>query len=170
MSLRLYDTATRSVRDFVPKTPGQVGIYLCGLTVQSVPHIGHLRSAVNYDVLRRWLLHTNYEVTYVRHVTDVDDKSLDKATSHGKPFWAIAYANKLVLDGNYRDLNVLPPTYEPLATAHIPDMHELIGELIERGHAYPAAGGSGDVYFDVPSYADYGRLSGQDPETGRYRG
>ncbi|MFF5082332.1 cysteine--tRNA ligase [Actinoplanes sp. NPDC000266] len=164
MSLRLYDTATRSVRDFVPLTPGQVGIYLCGLTVQSVPHIGHLRSAVNYDVLRRWLLHTNYEVTFVRNVTDVDDKILDKAHAQGRPYWSIAYANKLVLDANYRDLNVLPPTYEPLATAHIPEMHELITTLIERDRAYPAAGGNGDVYFDVPSYAEYGALSGQNPD------
>ncbi|MEV4345560.1 cysteine--tRNA ligase [Actinoplanes sp. NPDC049596] len=164
MSLRLYDTATRSVRDFVPKTPGQVGIYLCGLTVQSVPHIGHLRSAVNYDVLRRWLLHTNYEVTFVRNVTDVDDKILDKAQAQGRPFWSIAFANKLVLDANYRDLNVLPPTYEPLATAHIPEMHELISTLIERDRAYPAPGGNGDVYFDITSYKEYGALSGQNPD------
>ena len=164
MTLRLYDTATRSVRDFVPKTPGQVGIYLCGLTVQSTPHIGHLRGGVNYDVLRRWLLHTNHEVTFVRNITDVDDKILDKAHASGRPFWAIAYANKLVLDANYRDLNVLAPTYEPLATGHVPEMHELIAELIARGHAYPAAGGNGDVYFDVPSYAEYGSLSGQNPD------
>src|SRR6266496_1051313 len=129
VTLRLYDTATRSVRDFVPMTPGQVGIYLCGLTVQSAPHIGHLRSAVNYDVLRRWLLHTNYEVTFIRNITDVDDKILDKANSQGRPFWSIAYANRLALDADYRDLNVLAPTYEPLATAHIPEMHELIAEL-----------------------------------------
>jgi cysteinyl-tRNA synthetase len=164
VSLRLYDTATRSVRDFVPKTPGQVGIYLCGLTVQSVPHIGHLRSAVNYDVLRRWLLHTNYDVTFVRNVTDVDDKILDKAHAQGRPFWSIAYENKLVLDANYRDLNVLPPTYEPLATGHIPEMHEMISTLIGNGHAYPAAGGNGDVYFDVPSFKEYGALSGQNPD------
>jgi cysteinyl-tRNA synthetase len=160
----LYDTATRSVRDFVPLTPGQVGIYLCGLTVQSTPHIGHLRSAVNYDILRRWLLHTNYEVTFVRNITDVDDKILDKARGQGRPFWAIAFENRLVLDETYRALNVLPPTYEPLATAHIPEMHELIVELIERGRAYPAAGGKGDVYFSVPSYPQYGALSGQDPD------
>lgn len=149
MTLRLHDTATRSVRDFVPRIPGQVGIYLCGLTVQSIPHIGHLRSAVNYDVLRRWLLHTGYEVTFIRNITDVDDKILEKAQTQGRPFWAIAYANKLVLDANYHTLNVLPPTYEPLATGHIPEMHEMIGELIERGRAYPAASGNGDVYFDV---------------------
>jgi len=164
VTLRLYDTATRSVRDFVPKTPGQVGIYLCGLTVQSTPHIGHLRGGVNYDVLRRWLLHTNHEVTFVRNITDVDDKILDKATASGRPFWAIAYANRLVLDANYRDLNALPPTYEPLATGHIPEMHELITELISLNHGYVAAGGNGDVYFDVPSYPEYGALSGQNPD------
>ena len=164
MTLRLYDTATRSVRDFVPKTPGQVGIYLCGLTVQSTPHIGHLRSAVNYDVLRRWLLHTNHEVTFIRNITDVDDKILDKANTSGRPYWAIAFANKLVLDANYHDLNVLPPTYEPLATGHIPEMHELIAELISLNRAYVASGGNGDVYFDVPAYPEYGALSGQNPD------
>ncbi|MBB4759540.1 cysteine--tRNA ligase [Amorphoplanes digitatis] len=164
MTLRLHDTATRSVRDFVPMTPGQVGIYLCGLTVQSIPHIGHLRSAVNYDVLRRWLLHIGFEVTFIRNITDVDDKILVKSLETGRPYWAIAYANKLVLDADYRSLNVLPPTYEPLATAHITEMHELIAELIERGHAYESAEGNGDVYFDVPSFKEYGSLSGQRPE------
>ncbi len=164
MTLRLHDTATRSVRDFVPRTPGQVGIYLCGLTVQSIPHIGHLRSGVNYDVLRRWLLHSGYSVTFIRNLTDVDDKILVKAEEQDRPFWAIAFENRLVLDANYRSLNVLPPTYEPLATGHIPEMHELIGELIADGHAYPAANDSGDVYFDVPSYPEYGALSGQDPK------
>jgi cysteinyl-tRNA synthetase len=164
VTLRLHDTATRSVRDFVPQTPGQVGIYLCGLTVQSVPHIGHLRSGVSYDVLRRWLLHSGYDVTFIRNVTDVDDKILVKSLEQGRPFWSIAYANKLVLDADYRALNVLPPTYEPLATGHILEMHELIGELIATGHAYPADNGSGDVYFHVPSYPEYGALSGQDPK------
>jgi cysteinyl-tRNA synthetase len=145
-------------------TPGQVGIYLCGLTVQSVPHIGHLRSAVNYDVLRRWLLHIGHEVTFVRNITDVDDKILVKSQETGRPFWAIAYANKLVLDADYRALNVLAPTYEPLATGHITEMHELITELIARGHAYSSAEGTGDVYFDVPSFREYGSLSGQRTE------
>ncbi|MEV6600565.1 cysteine--tRNA ligase [Actinoplanes sp. NPDC051346] len=164
MTLRLHDTTTRSVRDFVPKTPGQVGIYLCGLTVQSVPHIGHLRSGINYDVLRRWLTHTGHDVTFIRNLTDVDDKILEKSLETGRPFWAIAYANKVILDADYRALNVLPPTYEPLATGHIPEMHEIIGTLIERGHAYESSEANGDVYFDVPSYADYGALSGQKPE------
>ncbi len=161
MTLRLYDTATRSVRDFVPKVPGQVGIYLCGLTVQSGPHIGHLRSGVNYDVLRRWFLASGYAVTFIRNITDIDDKVLAKSIDQGRPFWAIAYANELVLGAAYRSLGVLPPTYEPRATGHVPEMHELIRELIESGHAYPATDGSGDVYFDVLSYPEYGALSGQ---------
>lgn len=170
MTLRLYDTATRSVRDFVPMTPGQVGIYLCGVTVQSSPHIGHLRSAVNYDVLRRWLLHTGSEVTFVRNVTDVDDKILQKSLEQGRPYWAIAYANRLLLDRDYSALNVLPPTYEPLATGHITEMHDLIADLIERGHAYAAAPANGDVYFDVRSFSPYGSLSGQKPDDMRSAG
>ncbi len=145
-------------------TPGQVGIYLCGVTVQSSPHIGHLRSAVNYDVLRRWLLHTGSEVTFVRNVTDVDDKILQKSLEQGRPYWAIAYENRLLLDRDYRSLNVLAPTYEPLATGHITEMHDMIASLIERGHAYPAANANGDVYFDVHSFPEYGALSGQKPE------
>jgi cysteinyl-tRNA synthetase len=170
VTLRLYDTATRSVRDFVPMTPGQAGIYLCGVTVQSSPHIGHLRSAVNYDVLRRWLLHTGLEVTFVRNVTDVDDKILQKSLEQHRPYWAIAYENRLLLDRDYRTLNVLEPTYEPLATGHITEMHDLIATLIERGHAYPAASGNGDVYFDVSSFTGYGSLSGQKPEDMRSAG
>ena len=161
MTLRLYDTATRSVRDFIAKTPGQAGIYLCGLTVQSEPHIGHLRSGVNYDVLRRWLLHSGYEVRFIRNITDIDDKVLAKACEQDRPFWSIAYENELILSASYRALNVLAPTYEPRATGHVPEMHELIGKLIEDGYAYPAPDGSGDVYFDVRSYPGYGALSGQ---------
>jgi cysteinyl-tRNA synthetase len=145
-------------------TPGRAGIYLCGLTVQSIPHIGHLRSAVNYDVLRRWMTHIGFDVTLIRNITDIDDKILMKSLQSGRPFWAIAYANKLVLDADYRALNVLPPTYEPLATGHITEMHELICELLERGHAYESAEGNGDVYFDVTSFPEYGSLSGQNPQ------
>src|SRR2546430_10492883 len=161
VALRLYDTGTRSVRDFKPKSPGQAGIYLCGLTVQSGPHIGHLRAGVNYDVLRRWLEHSGYQVRFVRNITDIDDKVLAKALEQELPFWSIAYENELVLARAYRTLGVLPPTYEPRATGHIPEMHELIKRLIESGHAYVADDGSGDVYFDVRSYPDYGALSGQ---------
>lgn len=152
------------MRDFVPREPGKVAIYLCGLTVQSAPHIGHLRSGVNYDVLRRWFLHTGYDVTFIRNVTDIDDKILVKSVEQGRPFWSIAYANEVILAEAYRALNVLPPTYEPRATGHIPEMHQLIQKLIDDGHAYAAGDGSGDVYFDVGSYPEYGALSGQRPD------
>jgi cysteinyl-tRNA synthetase len=161
VTLRLYDTATRSVRDFVPRIPGQVGIYLCGLTVQSGPHIGHLRGGVTYDVLRRWLAHSGLRVTYVRNITDIDDKILARSIEQDRPFWSIAYENERLLDAAYASLGVLPPTNQPRATGHIPEMHELIKKLIDFGHAYPAADGSGDVYFDVRSYPGYGALSGQ---------
>nr|WP_205863414.1 cysteine--tRNA ligase [Planosporangium thailandense] len=159
--MRLYDTATRTVRDFVPRVPGQVGLYLCGLTLQGGPHIGHLRGGVNYDVLRRWLTRSGYQVRLIRNVTDIDDKILVKSVEAGQPFWAIAYANERRLARDYATLGVLPPTYEPRATGHIPEMIELIKLLIEKGHAYPAEDGSGDVYFDVRSYPAYGALSGQ---------
>ncbi len=164
VSLRLHDTATRSVRDFIPRVPGEVGIYLCGLTVQSPPHIGHLRSAVNSDVLRRWLLYSGYRVTFIRNITDVDDKVLVNAEKAGERFWALAYANERILVDHYARLGVLEPTYEPRATGHITEMHELIGRLIEDGHAYQAEDGSGDVYFDVKTFEPYGRLSGQRPD------
>jgi cysteinyl-tRNA synthetase len=164
VSLRLYDTATRSVRDFVPRKPGEVGIYLCGVTVQSPPHIGHLRSAVNYDVLRRWLIRSGYRVTFIRNITDIDDKVLTKSMEAGVPFWSLAYGNERILADHYGRLGVQEPTYEPRATGHITEMHGLIEKLIADGHAYPAADGSGDVYFDVLSYADYGALSGQRPD------
>ncbi len=165
VELRLYDTATRTVRDFVPRIPGEASVYLCGLTVQSEPHIGHLRSGVNYDVLRRWLMYTGLRVRFVRNITDIDDKILAKSMEQAQPFWAIAYANEVLLAAAYRTLGVLAPTYEPRATGHIPEMHELIRVLIERGHAYPATDGSGDVYFDVGSQPGYGALSGQRPES-----
>jgi cysteinyl-tRNA synthetase len=162
VTLRLYDTATRAVREFVPRVPGQVGIYLCGLTVQAGPHIGHLRSAVNGDVLRRWLAHRGYEVTFIRNLTDIDDKVLARAARAGRPFWALAYANERLLAADFAAIGVLAPTYEPRATGHIPEIHELIKILIERGHAYPA---DGDVYFDVRSWPGYGALSGQRPDS-----
>jgi cysteinyl-tRNA synthetase len=163
VSLRLFDTGTRQVRDLIPATPGRIGIYLCGLTVQSGPHIGHLRSGVNYDLLRRWLIRSGYQVRLIRNITDIDDRVLANAAAAGVPYWAIAYANELTLAAAYRALRVLPPSYEPRATGHIPDMLELIGELVARGHAYPATDGCGDVYFDVGTYPAYGELSRQRP-------
>ncbi|WP_436700614.1 cysteine--tRNA ligase [Nocardioides sp. BYT-33-1] len=161
MSIRLYDTATREVRDFVPLHEGRAGLYVCGLTVQSEPHVGHVRSAVNFDVLQRWLRHRGYEVTFIRNITDIDDKILAKSADQGRPWYNLAYAMKLELDKAYAALNVAPPTYEPAATGHIPEMVELIERLIDRGHAYPADDGSGDVYFDVRSWPSYGELTHQ---------
>ncbi|MXG91545.1 cysteine--tRNA ligase [Nocardioides flavescens] len=159
--LRLYDTQTREVRDFVPLVEGKAGLYVCGLTVQSEPHVGHVRSAVNFDVLQRWLRHEGYDVSFIRNTTDIDDKILAKAEEQGRPWYNLAYDMKRELDRAYASLNVMPPTYEPAATGHVPEMLELITRLIEAGHAYPAEDGSGDVYFDVQSWPAYGELTHQ---------
>jgi cysteinyl-tRNA synthetase len=161
VTLRLHDTATREVRDFVPLEPGKAGIYVCGLTVQSEPHVGHVRSAVNFDVLRRWLTASGYDVTFIRNVTDIDDKILAKAESQGRPWFNIAYLMGRELDRALEAINVLPPTYQPAATGHVPEILELIARLVARGHAYPAEDGSGDVYFDVRSWPSYGELTRQ---------
>ena len=161
MTLRLYDTATREARDFVPLEDGKVGIYVCGLTVQSEPHVGHVRSAVNFDVVRRWLVARGYDVSYIRNITDIDDKILVKSAEQGRPWYNLAYEMTRELERAYDALHVLPPTYEPLATGHVPEMIELIAQLVDRGHAYAASDGSGDVYFDVMSWPAYGELSGQ---------
>jgi cysteinyl-tRNA synthetase len=161
VTLRLHDTATRDVRDFVPLEAGKAGIYVCGLTVQSEPHVGHVRSAVNFDVLRRWLTASGYDVTFIRNVTDIDDKILAKGEAQGRPWFEIAYRMGRELDKALDAINVLPPTYEPAATGHVPEILELIGQLVARGHAYPAADGSGDVYFDVRSWPAYGELTRQ---------
>ena len=161
MTLRLYDTATREVRDFVPLEEGRAGIYVCGLTVQSEPHVGHVRSAVNFDVLRRWLVVRGFDVTFIRNVTDIDDKILVKSADLGLPWFNLAYTMHRELDKALSSINVLPPTYEPAATGHIPEIVELIAELVALGHAYAAEDGSGDVYFDVRSWPSYGELTRQ---------
>ena len=161
MPFRLYDTATREVRDFVPLEEGKAGIYVCGLTVQSEPHVGHVRSAVNFDVLRRWLSHSGYAVTLIRNVTDIDDKILAKSAEQSRPWFNLAYEMHARLTEALASINVLPPTYEPGATGHVPEMLELIETLIARGHAYAAEDGSGDVYFDVRSWPSYGELTRQ---------
>ena len=160
MSLRLYDTARREVVEFVPLVPGEVSIYCCGATVQSAPHLGHVRKEVNFDVLRRWLEVSGYRVTMLTNVTDIDDKILAKAEAAGRPWWAHAFLFEAAFHEAFRALGVRPPTYEPRATGHVPEMIELMATLIERGHAYAAEDGSGDVYFDVRSWPSYGELSG----------
>ena len=160
-AFRLYDTATRSVRPFEPVIPGRVSIYHCGLTVQAGPHLGHIRKEVVFDVLRRWLTWSGYHVTVIANITDIDDKILIKSAEAGVPWFAHAYRFERELHDAYAALGCLPPTYEPRATGHIPEMIEMIKVLIDRDHAYPAADGSGDVYFDVKSWPTYGSLSHQ---------
>ena len=161
MTFHLYDSAQRAVVEFQPLVPGKVSIYCCGATVQSAPHLGHVRKEVNFDVLRRWLTQSGYEVTMVTNVTDIDDKILAKSAEAGRPWWAHAYLFEGAFHDAFRSLGVARPTYEPRATGHVPEMIELMQLLIDRGHAYAAADGSGDVYFDVKSWSDYGELSGQ---------
>jgi cysteinyl-tRNA synthetase len=158
VSLRLYDTAARAVRDFAPLRAGQASVYVCGLTVQGPPHVGHVRAQVSFDVLRRWLTASGYDVTFVRNVTDIDDKILARSAEHGVPWWAWAYENERATTRAYDVLGIQPPTYEPRATGHVPEMIELMQRLIERGHAYAV---DGDVYFDVRSFPEYGCLTGQ---------
>ena len=159
MSLRLYDTATRDVRDFVPLVEGEVGVYVCGATVQGLPHIGHMRSAVAFDVLARWLARTGHRVTLVRNVTDIDDKILAKSAAADEPWWAWAATHERAFTHAYDALGNLPPTYEPRATGHVTDMVALMERLVVAGHAYQA--GEGDVYFDVRSWEPYGSLTNQ---------
>ncbi|WP_152185993.1 cysteine--tRNA ligase [Segeticoccus rhizosphaerae] len=162
MSLRLYDTAARELRDFEPLHDDRVGLYICGLTTQGAPHIGHIRFAVAFDILRRWLATGHgYDVTLVRNVTDIDDKILAKSAGAGREWWAWSYQFERETSEALELLGVLPATYEPRATGHIPEMVELIEALIAAGHAYVAEDGSGDVYFDVKSYAAYGELTHQ---------
>ncbi|HYB47184.1 MAG TPA: class I tRNA ligase family protein, partial [Streptosporangiaceae bacterium] len=158
MTLHLHDTATRTVREFTPITPGQASVYLCGATVQAPPHIGHLRSAVCFDVLIRWLEAGGYRTTFCRNVTDVEDKILATARAEGVAPWIVAERNERAFTWAYDAVGCRPPDIEPRATGHIPEMIVLIRRLVEGGHAYAAAG---DVYFDVRSYAGYGALSGQ---------
>ncbi|RFA19326.1 cysteine--tRNA ligase [Subtercola boreus] len=161
MTLRLYDSRLRALVDLVPLVPGRVGVYVCGPTVQSSPHIGHLRSALAYDQLRRWLNFSGLDVTFVRNVTDIDDKVLANAVESGEQWWALAYRTELEFTAAYSAIGILAPTYEPRATASIPEMLALIGRLVDAGHAYAAEDGSGDVYFDTVSWPSYGELTHQ---------
>lgn len=160
----MFDTATRELRPFQPLDPAgrSVGIYICGLTTQGSPHIGHVRFAVAFDILRRWLERGHgYEVTLVRNVTDIDDKILTQAAEADRPWWAWSYQHERETTQALELLGVLPPTYEPRATGHITEQLELIEILLNKGHAYVAQDGSGDVYFDVRSWPEYGSLTRQ---------
>ena len=158
-SLSLYDTLTRTTTPFSPVAAGKASIYVCGATVQAAPHIGHVRSGVNFDILRRWLFKSGYDVTFIRNVTDIDDKILHKAIHEEMPWWALAMKYERAFSAAYTALNVAPPTYEPRATGHITQMIELMQLLIEKGAAY--APGNGDVYLDVRKLSSYLTLSRQ---------
>ena len=157
--MKLYNTRTRETTEFKPLKAGKVGIYVCGATVQSFPHIGHVRSGINFDILRRWLSASGYEVTFIRNVTDIDDKILEKSKSENMPWWALAFKYEQEFQKAYALLNVLPPTYEPRATGHITQMIELMQALIANGAAY--APGNGDVYLEVRKLNSYLTLSRQ---------
>ena len=157
--MKLYNTRTREIAEFKPLNAGKVGIYVCGATVQSFPHIGHVRSGINFDILRRWLSASGYEVTFIRNVTDIDDKILEKSKAENMPWWALAFKYEQEFQKAYALLNVLPPTYEPRATGHITQMIELMQKLIANGAAY--APGNGDVYLEVRKLNSYLTLSRQ---------
>nr|WP_275436452.1 cysteine--tRNA ligase [Corynebacterium kefirresidentii] len=164
--MRIYDTATRSQRDFEPIRPGHASIYLCGATPQAQPHIGHLRSGVAFDILRRWLLAQGYNVALVRNVTDIDDKILTKAAENNRPWWEWVSTYEREFTKAYNTLGVLPPSVEPRATGFVTQMVDYMQRLIDAGFAYPA---EGSVYFDVAAWtkaegSDYGSLSGNKVE------
>ena len=169
--MRFYDSASATIREFEPVVPGEARIYYCGATVQGEPHLGHIRSALVFDQLSRWMRYRGLKVTTVRNVTDIDDKILAKSADSMEPgfegefpneqWWALAYRFEKVFAQAYAALGIDPPTYEPRATGHIPEMFALIQRLIDRGHAYPALDDSGDVYFDVRSWEKYGSLTNQ---------
>ncbi|MEV0973070.1 cysteine--tRNA ligase [Microtetraspora glauca] len=161
MGLRLYDTHRRTVRDFIPRIPGMASIYLCGPTVVVPPHIGQIRSQVNFDILHRWLRHSGYRVLFCRNVTDIEDKIIGRSLSEGIQWWRITDPVYRSFDRAYTTLGCLPPSVEPRATGHIPEMIELVEQLLAAGHAYES---EGNVYFEVDSFPDYGSLSRQRPE------
>ncbi|MBO3748221.1 cysteine--tRNA ligase [Streptosporangiaceae bacterium NEAU-GS5] len=157
MGLRLYDTFSREVRAFTPRIPGMVSIYLCGPTVVVPPHIGQIRSQVNFDILHRWLRHTGYRVRFCRNVTDIEDKIIGRSLAEGIQWWRVTEPVHRAFDRTFAALGCLPPSVEPRATGHIPEMIELIQQLVATGHAYEA---DGNVYFSVGSFPTYGELSG----------
>ena len=160
--MQLYNTMTRRKEQFEPRIPGKVGMYACGITAYDLSHIGHARSAVVFDVLVRWLRHSGYDLTFVRNFTDVDDKIIARANREGKTSGEIAETYIQAFHDDMDRLNVIRPDIEPRATEYIGEMQDMITRLIEKGHAYPVA--SGDVYFRVRSFKDYGKLSGRNLE------
>jgi cysteinyl-tRNA synthetase len=161
MSLRFYNTRFRRVDDFVPLEPGHVRIYVCGLTPSAEAHLGHARSFLFFDVLRRYLTHRGYRVTYVQNVTDIDDRSINAARETGVPWREIVEGYYASFKRSMTRLRVLEPDREPRATEYVPQIVDMIAELIEHGNAYAADDG---VYFSVESFPRYGALSGRNTD------
>jgi cysteinyl-tRNA synthetase len=157
VSLRVYDTRRRAKLPFEKEPGARVGIYTCGMTVQDKPHVGHMRSGISGDVIRRWLETRGYPVTYVYNFTDIDDKIIAKANDEGVGYESVSRRNEKAFLDYAEKLHIKPATHYPRATEHIAEIHALIQKLIDRGHAYASAG---DVYFDVRSFTAYGQLSG----------
>ena len=158
MTLRIYDSATRTQRDFVPLHEGKASVYLCGATVQTTPHIGHVRSGVAFDIVRNWLEAQGLDVLFIRNVTNIDDKILTKAAEAGRPWWEWAATHEREFNAAYEALGVRPPSLEPRATGHITEMITYMQRIIDAGHGYAA---DGNVYLSPASLDDYGHLSGQ---------
>ena len=159
MPIQIYNTLTRSKEAFVTREPGKVGMYVCGVTPYAAAHVGHGRSAVAMDVVRRWLVYRGYEVTYVVNVTDVEDKIIAASQREGRGWREVADEHAASYWGELEELAVLPPTVTPVASEHIDEIVALVQRLVEKGHAYAV---DGDVAFHVPSFAEYGRLSRRD--------
>jgi cysteinyl-tRNA synthetase len=160
--LKIYNTLTRDKAAFQPLEPGKVRMYVCGMTVYDFCHLGHARVMVVFDVVYRYLRELGYEVTYIRNITDIDDKIINRANERGEPFSTLTERFIAAMHEDASALGILPPTDEPRATGHMPEILRMIETLIARGHAYVAD--NGDVYYSVGSFPGYGRLSGKDPE------
>jgi cysteinyl-tRNA synthetase len=161
MSLVIYNTFTGKKEEFVPTSPGQVKCYVCGMTVYDHSHVGHARSVIVFDVIYRHLTRLGYDLTYVRNYTDIDDKIINRANAEHKDWKEIAETYIASFKEDVAALGIAPPTFEPKATDHIPDMILFIERLVERGYAYQV---DGSVYFSVRKYGEYGRLSGRSLE------
>jgi cysteinyl-tRNA synthetase len=160
--LHIYNSLTRKKEELLPIEPGKVRMYVCGMTVYDLCHLGHARVMVVFDVVYRYLRECGYEVDYVRNITDIDDKIINRANERGEPIARLTERYIAEMHKDAADLGVLPPTQEPRATAHMGEILAMIQDLVDKGHAYVAD--NGDVYYAVSSFEGYGRLSGKDPE------
>jgi len=157
--LRIHDSLTRREEDFAPLVAGRVRMYVCGITVYDYCHVGHARFLVVFDIVARWLRHLGYDVTYVRNITDIDDKIIRRAAENGEPIEALTERFIAAMNEDCEALGLLKPTHEPRATEYIDDIVRMIGALLDRGYAYRAT--NGDVYYRVGAFEGYGKLSGK---------